>query len=145
MGVSLIYQAMPTRCRLYARLQNDAAFNAFLVALFPYGRGVLHLLANEPDEAEELLEEAIERHGEALGSEARGRIEEFLAAAEKAMSASPGVESRTASLEKCSFDVEGRLARHLAGRVRDAPALAKRLICGDGSLAAQLRPRARIF
>jgi hypothetical protein len=141
-GVSVLYQAIPARCYLFARLQRDKAFNALLAALFPYGSGLFHLLACDPDEADEIIEEAIERHEAVLGSEpkARRRVEEFLEAVERTREEFPGIEDRTASLEKCSFDVEARLTRRLSMVVKDSPEFVRKLICGDQMLAPRLRP-----
>jgi hypothetical protein len=141
-GVSVLYQAIPPRCGLFARLKTDAAFNALLVVLFPCGGGVFDFVAHDPDEAEEVLEDAIERHAGVLGPEpaARRRVEEFLAAVEETRSAFPGIEGRTASLEKCSFDVEARVAERVPVGAKRSRALARQMVCGDQTLAPHLRP-----
>ncbi len=142
MGVSILYQAIPTRSALYSALQEDRAFNALLVALFPYGCGVFHLLASDREQAEGVFDDAIDRHANVLGPdpEARRRVAEFCAAVERTRVEFPGIEHRTASLEKCSQDVEARLARRLSKARRRPAELVRKLVFGDSLLAPRLRP-----
>lgn len=142
MGVSLHYWAIPPQSGLYARLQESRAFNALLAALFPYGCGIYQFFKIDPEEVEEILEDAIERHRDMLGPEAEARrhIAAFRAELERTCAEHPGIERRTASLEKCSIDVEERLLRALAKNRTDATEFVRRLLFGDRDLSSHLRP-----
>src|SRR5262245_54846981 len=116
MGVSILYQAIPARSALYRRLQKDRAFTTLFTELFPYGRSVFDYLSSESASAEESLNAVLQRHADALGPdpEKRRQLTEFRAEAERTQAQYPGIECRTASLEKCSLDVEDRLTRQFA-------------------------------
>jgi hypothetical protein len=142
MGVSVLYQAIPARSTLYRRLQKDKAFTALFTELFPYGSGVFDYLSSEPASAEETLNAVLQRLADTLAPEPekRQQLTEFLAEVERTRAEHPGIESQTAALEKCSLDVEDRLARRLANRRRGASQWVKKLIFGDQSLAAPTVP-----
>jgi hypothetical protein len=142
MGVSIRYQGVPPRSHFYRRLLEDAAFNTLLAALFPYGSGVFELLASEPDEVDEILAEAITNYSATLGPEveAEQRVADFRAELERTRREHPRIESATASLEKCSAEVEERLAQALGKSRRRASDWVRKLVCGDGLLAPHLRP-----
>ena len=100
MGVSVRYQAVPARSPFYLRLQQDCAFHSLLTALFSCGAGVFNFLTSEPAEAEAVLEEAVARHPEVLGSaaEARQRVAEFRAELERTRREFPGIEAQFVSI-----------------------------------------------
>jgi hypothetical protein len=142
MGVSVHYWAIPPQSRLYARLQEDRAFNTLMAYLFPYGCGIYRFSEIEREEAEETLDDVVERHRAALGPEpeARRRITEFLAELERTRAEFPGIERRTAMLEKCSSEVEERLTQALQTVRTDAAGFTRKVMFGDKLLAAHLRP-----
>jgi hypothetical protein len=141
-GVSILYQAIPLQSTLYARLQEDRVFNTLFGALFPRGCGVLHLVAFAPEEAEDVFDEAIERYPDTLGpeTEARARIAAFRAELEHTRKEFPGIEFQTATLEKCSVEVQERLTSKLAHQRSDAVAWVEHLMFGDRQFAPYLRP-----
>jgi hypothetical protein len=141
MGVCVHYWAIPPNSRLYARLQEDRAFNALMASLFPYGCGVYQFYTIESEEAEEILDDVVERNRAALGSktEARQRIAEFLAELERTRAQFPGIERRAYMIEKCSSDIEQRLTQAFQKERTDAAELVQKVMFGDKSLAAHLR------
>jgi hypothetical protein len=141
MGVSVHYWAIPPQSRLYARLQEDRAFNALMASLFPYGGGIFRFSEIEPEGVEEILDDVVQRQRAALGPgpAARRRIAEFLAELERTRAEFPGIERRTAMLEKCSPEIEERLIRALQHVRTDAAELTRHVLFGDKELAAHLR------
>ena len=139
MVVCVHYCAIPPQSRLYACLQEDRAFNTLMVHLFPYGCGVYLFSATEP-EGVGILDDMIDRHRLALGPEpeARRRAAEFLAELERTRAEFPGIERRTAMLEKCATEIKGRLAQILGGGQTDAAALVRRIMFGDEEFAPHL-------
>lgn len=138
---SVHYWAIPPQSRLYARLQEDRAFYALMAYLFPHGFGIYWLPDMEPKEARVLVGDVVERRRSALGPppEARRRVSEFLAEVERTRAEFPGIERRTAMLEKCWSEVEEQLTQALQ-RVRpDAAELTKKLLFGDKEFAPHLR------
>ncbi len=83
----------------------------------------------------------VQRHRAALGPEpeARRRIAEFRAEVERTRAEFPGIERRTAMLEKCSSDIEEHLTRALQNVRTDAAELARKIMFGDKLLAPPLR------
>jgi hypothetical protein len=142
MGVSIRYQGVPPRSPLYRRLLKDVPFNTFLAALFPYGAGVFELMASDPHEVDKILAWAIGHARATLepAAEAQQRAAEFRAELERTGRTYPGIESETASLEKCSTDVEERLTQELAKSRSRAARWVGKLIFGDRLLAPHLRP-----
>src|SRR5262245_60548031 len=149
MGVCVHYWAISPQSRLYARLQEDRTFNTLMACLFPYG--IYRFSEIEPEEVEEILDDVIERHSAALGPEpaarpavgpepvSRRRVTEFLAELERTRAEFPGIERRTAMLEKCSSDIEERLTRALQNTRPDAAELTHKVMFGDKLLATDLR------
>jgi hypothetical protein len=76
---SFHYWAIPPQSRLYARLQEDRAFNSLMASLFPYGCGIYLLPGMPPQEMEHTFEDIVKRHRAVLGPkpEARRRIIEI--------------------------------------------------------------------
>lgn len=141
MGVSVLYSAIPPTSRLYARLQHERAFNVLMVALFPYGNRIFRFFEIEPDEVEEILEFVIDAYQDIFGSEsaADAIIDEFRAELLQTRAAYPGIEDRTASLEKSSIVIQERLTQQLSQQPNiDAIALVEKLLYGDQTLGSTL-------
>lgn len=141
MGVCVHYWAIPPKSRLYARLQEDRAFNTLMAYLFPYGCGIYRFSEIEPDEVEEILGDVVERFRTTLGPEpeARRRITEYLDELERTRVEFPGIERRRAMLEKCASEIEERLTQALQPVRTDAAELTRGIMYGDQLLAAHLR------
>ncbi len=145
MGVSVIYSAIPLSSTLYTRLQREKPLAILMVSLFSYGCGIFNFFEIEPEEVNEILEEVIEAHQDTFGSEldADQVIAEFRTELRLTRKAYPGIEDRTASLEKTSNEIEERLSQELSRRqIENANKIVEKLIFGDQSLAPNLLPEA---
>lgn len=143
MGVSVLYRAIPPTSTLYEGLQQEKAFNTLMVSLFPYGCGIYRFFEIEGDEVEEILEWVIESNQDTFGSESEVRswINEFQSELERTRNLYPGIENRTASMEKSSYEIEKRLVQELTRRQgEDATDIVSRLMFGDQTLASHLVP-----
>lgn len=88
----------------------------------------------DPDEVEEILESVIKIHRDTLRSESEARywFNEFQSELERTRNLYPGIEDRTASLEKSANEIEKRLVQQLSRRQgKDATELVKRLMFSD--------------
>jgi len=140
MGVSMLYSAIPPSSTLYARLQHERAFSILMVALFPYGNGIFRFFEIEPEEVDEILEDVIDRHQDEFGSESAAQvIDEFRSELEYTRRAYPGIENRTASLEKSSTKIERRLLQELSSKqIANVDEFVEKLISGDQTFAPAL-------
>lgn len=144
MGVSVLYNAIPCSSTLYARLQREKPLAILMVPLFPYGCGIFRFFEIEPEEVNEILEEVIEAHPDTFSDlEAEQIIAEFRSELRRAHEAYPGIEGRSASLEKSSTEIEERLTQELLRRqIENANEIVEKLICGDQVFAQNLLPEA---
>ncbi len=145
MGVSVIYSAIPPSSKLYARLHRERPLAILMVSLFSYGCGIFRFFEIEPEEAHEILEEIIEEHQDAFGSEldADQVVAEFRTELRLTRKAYPGIEDRTASLEKTSNKIEKHLSQELSRKqIENANEIVEKLIFGDQVLAPNLLPEA---
>jgi hypothetical protein len=110
MGVSVLYSAIPPEGNLYKRLHEEKAFTILMVDLFAYGNGIFRFFEIEPDEVAEILEWVVESHPDTFGSDLDANlwIDEFRAELYRTRQTHPGIEDRTASLEKTSDEIEQR-------------------------------------
>jgi hypothetical protein len=140
MGVSVHYWAIPPQSRLYARLQVDRGFYMLMAYMFPYGCGIYRFSEVDPQEREEIIEDVIQWGQAVLGPEpeARRRVAELLAELERTRGEFPGVEQRTAMLEKCSSAIEERLTQELKTVRTDAAEFTHRVMFGDKDFARHL-------
>ncbi|MEH2144953.1 hypothetical protein [Nostoc sp.] len=141
MGVSVLYSAIPPCSTLYARLQSEKALSILIVSLFPYGCGIFRFFEIEPEEINEILEDVIETHQETFGSqlEADWVVAELRSELRLTRQAYPGIEDRTALLEKTSVEIEKRLSQELSRRkVANADEIVEKLMFGDQTLAPML-------
>ncbi|MDZ8139440.1 MAG: hypothetical protein RM049_29830 [Nostoc sp. DedQUE04] len=141
MGVSVLYRAIPPSSTLYARLQGDKALSILVGYLFPYGCGIFRFFEIEPEEINEILEDFIETHQEIFGSELEADrvIAQLRSELRLTRQAYPGIEDRTASLEKTSVEIEKRLSQELSRRkFANADEIVEKLMFGDQTLAPTL-------
>lgn len=111
MGISVMYSAIPPSSILYTRLQREKVLSILVNDLFIYGNGIFSFFEIEPEEVNEILEEVIEAHQDVFGSkdEAVQIIAEFRSELSDTCQAYPGIENRTAMLEKSVDEIEKRL------------------------------------
>ncbi|PHJ66101.1 hypothetical protein VF14_16155 [Nostoc linckia z18] len=143
MGVSVIYSAIPPSSTLYARLQHEKALTILVVSLFSYGCGIYRFFEIEPEEINEILEDAIETHQQTFGSELEAHqvIAQLQSELRRTCQAYPGIEDRTALLEKSSAEIQERLSQELSRRqISNANEIVQKLIFGDRTLAPTLLP-----
>lgn len=141
MGVSVLYSAIPRGSTLYTRLQREKALSILVVSLFPYGCGIFRFFEIEAEEINEILEDVIETHQETFGSEREADrvITELRSELRLTRQAYPGIEDRTASLEKTSVEIEKRLSQELSRRkFANADEIVEKLMFGDQTLAPTL-------
>ncbi|AVH63332.1 hypothetical protein [Nostoc sp. 'Peltigera membranacea cyanobiont' N6] len=141
MGVSVLYSAIPPSSTLYARLQREKALSLLVVSLFPYGCGIFRFFEIDPEEVNEILEDVIETHQETFGSELEADrvISELRFELRLTRQAYPGIEDRTALLEKTSVEIGERLSQELLRRnVANADEIVDKLMFGDKTLAPTL-------
>lgn len=141
MGVSILYSAIPPESNFYKRLHEERAFAILMSSLFVYGNGIFRFFEIESEEVEEILEWVVESEQDTFGSELEvsSCINEFRSELYRTRNAYPGIEDRTASLEKTSHEIEQRLSQELTKRqVKNADEMARKLIYGDRTLAPHL-------
>ncbi|WP_335144691.1 hypothetical protein [Nostoc sp.] len=141
MGVSVLYNAIPPSSTLYARLQSEKALSILVVSLFPHGCGIFRFFEIDPEEIDEILEYFIETHQEIFGSELEANrvIAELRSELRLTRQAYPGIEDRTASLEKSSAQINERLSQELSRRkFANAHKIVEKLMFGNRTLAPTL-------
>lgn len=143
MSSGILYSAIPPSSRLYLRLQSEKALSILVVSLFPYGGGIFRFLEIEPEEIVEIIEDVIERNQDTFKSEleADGIVAELRSELTLTRQAFPGIEDRTAMLEKSSEEIEKRLSQELSRRqVTNADKIVQKLIFGDQAFVPDLLP-----
>ena len=141
MGCSILYSAIPPTSSLYLRLQSEKALSILVASLFPYGCGIFCFFEIEPEEIDEIIENVIEIHQEVFESklEAERAIAELRSQLTLTRQAFPGIEDRTAMLEKSSEEIEKRLTLELSRRqVAKADEIVQKLLLGDRTFAPDL-------
>ncbi len=141
MGCSILYSAIPPSSSLYLRLQSEKALSILVASLFPYGCGIFRFFEIEPEEIDEILENVIEIHQEVFESklEAERAIAELRSQLTLTRQAFPGIEDRTAMLEKSSEEIEKRLTLELSRKqVANAEEFVEKLLLGDRTFAPDL-------
>ncbi len=139
--VDILYRAIPPSSDLYSRLQSDKAFATLLSWLFPYGNGIFCYFEDEPDEIDEVLENVVEVYPKIFGSQVEldQVIAEFRSQLTLTRQAFPGIEDRTAMLEKSVDEIEQRLVQELTTRqVANAKEMVQKLLEGDRTFAPDL-------
>ncbi|WP_009631485.1 hypothetical protein [Synechocystis sp. PCC 7509] len=139
--VDILYSAIPPSSELYSRLQSDKAFATLLSWLFPYGNGIFCYFEDEPDESDEVLENVCEVYPEIFESQVEldRVIAEFRSQLTLTRQAFPGIEDRTAMLEKSVNEIEQRLVQELTTRqVANAEEMVQKLLFGDRTFAPDL-------
>jgi hypothetical protein len=128
MGVSIHYWAIPPEGRLFSRLSNEKPFAFLMANLFHFGRGIFYFFdENELEEREEILDNVVGQD-----PEDRRWLDDFRRELDQTRLAYPGIERRTATLEKTSRLLEKRLVRELQrSRGTDAEAFVRSLMFGD--------------
>jgi hypothetical protein len=141
MGISIMYSAIPPSSNLYVRLQHEKAFSILVNDLFIYGNGIFSFFELDSDEIDEILEGVIEAHQDVFDSIDKSEkiITEFRSELNNIRKAYPGIETRTAIIEKSVDEIEKCLVQQLAIRqIKNAEEMIEKLLFGDQSLAPNL-------
>lgn len=139
-----MYSAIPPSSTLYARLQREKTLSILVNDLFIYGNGIFNFFEIETGEVNEILEGVVEAHQDVFGSEdeAFQIIAEFRSELSNTRQAYPGIETRTAMLEKSIDEIDKRLVQELSQRqIQNADEIVQRLLFGDQSFASNLLTR----
>ncbi len=107
MGVIMIYKAIPEQTSLFRRLRSDQKISTLFTRLFR--NGPFHTDGLEPDELQDLLDWIAKDKAFGSRAELDATVLELEKELEKTKAAHPGVEDRTALLEKSVFILEERL------------------------------------
>ena len=132
MGVCVHYFAMPPQSDLYKHLEKDIAFNSLMFDLMSYGRLLYRFSDIGPDEAQEIIEDWLERYQSVLGSQPEHTIDMFFSEVEKTRIKYPGIDKRVVMLEKSSFAIEESLSQILEKQQGTPTDLAARIMWGNG-------------
>jgi hypothetical protein len=139
MSTSVHYLAIPPESDLYRCLQEEPACNAIMFHLLPYSHDLYHFFDIGEMEVEETIEDILSRYRSLLGEKPMLKIDAFFAELERTRTNYPGIEHRSAMLEKCDTDIQSRLTKILAKKHEDAASLAQKIVQGDGVLHPDLR------
>lgn len=144
MGVCVHYWPIPPQSRLSKRLREDRVDYALMANLFSEGGGIYRFseFQEEDDfgDVEETFEFLIEDLGAMLGPDPQARINVFLEEVERTRAEFPGIEDRTAMIEKASSEIERALIRVLSKTRPDAEIVVSKMMFGDQELAPDLSP-----
>lgn len=114
MGVTIFYQAIPEQSALFARLNNNLADYLLFAEFFDRGSGPFCLSVIEPEEMAEVLEHLAQSPTgrPVFGSRAGGEqaLASLEAELERTKDLFPGIEYRTAMLEKIDQELYEQLA-----------------------------------
>ncbi|MDZ8029728.1 hypothetical protein [Nostoc sp. DedSLP04] len=139
--VSVFYSAIPPDSTLYARLLREKALSILVAYLFPYGCSIFRFFEIEPEEIDEIVEDVIETEQETFGSELEANrvIAQLRSELRLTRQVYPGIEDRTATLEKSSAEIKERLSQELSRRkFANADEIVEKLMFGDQTFAPTL-------
>jgi hypothetical protein len=136
MGVSVMYSAIPPSSTLYKKLQHDKALGILVSDTFTYGGGTFSFFEISPDEIDEILESVVDAHPDVFDSKRKAEqaIAEFRAEINRTRQVYPGIENRTAMIEKSVDKIEQCLLQQFTQRqVKNAQQIIGKLLFGDRS------------
>lgn len=139
--VSVLYSAIPPSSSLYSRLQREKALNTLGCFIFADGFGIFDFFEIEPEDINETLENMFEVYPQLFESklEVDRVVAELRSELTLTRQAFPGIEDRTAILEKTSAEIEQRLVQELSSKqVANAKGIVQKLLEGDRLFAPDL-------
>lgn len=141
--VSVLYSAIPPSSNLYSRLQSEKALNTLVCFILTDGFGIFDFFEIEPKDIDETLENMLEVYPKIF--ESKLEVDRVVAELQSELTltrqAFPGIEDRTAMLEKSSAEIEQRLVQELSRRqVANAEEFVQKLLEGDRLFAPDLFP-----
>lgn len=143
MGFSVIYSAIPPSSNLYLRLQREKALNLFVSFIFSDSFGIFHFFEIDPEDIEETLENIIDVYPEIFKSKLD--VDRIVAELQSELTltcqTSPGIDYRTAMLEKSSSEIKRCLIQELSRKqIDNAEDFVQKLLVGDRTFAPNLVP-----
>lgn len=142
MGVSIMYNAIPLDSRLYTRIQAEKPLCYLVNNLTIYGGGLFSFFDVDPfNEKQEILGDLVEAHPNIFGSKSQADliISDFRTEIDNARQNYPGIENRTALIEKSFDDIERCLIQEFSQKnVQNPDEFIRRLLMGDQSLSPNL-------
>jgi hypothetical protein len=145
MGVSIKYNAIPINSSLYQRIQTEKPLCHLVNNLTIYYGGLFSFFDNDPyDETQDILDGLIEAHLDVFGSKAQADlvISDFRAEIDNMRQKHPGIENRTALIEKSFDDIKHCLVQEFFQRqLQNSDELVQKMLIGDQGLAPNLLKR----
>jgi len=141
MGLSVIYSAIPPNSNLYLRLQREKALNTLVSFIFSDGFGIFHFFEIAPEDIEEILENIVDVYPEVFKSklDIEMIVAELQSELKLTRQTAPGIDYRTAMLEKSSEAIKQRLVQELSRKqVANAEDVVQKLLFGDRTFAPDL-------
>ncbi len=134
MGFSVIYSAIPPSSNLYLRLQSEKALNLLVDFVFTDGCGIYRFFEIDPEEIDNIFENVVKTYPKIFKSQLE--LERVIADLRSLLTLTrqtfPGIEDRTAMLEKSSEEIEQLLVQELSRRqVANAQEIVQKLLEGD--------------
>jgi hypothetical protein len=141
MGISIMYSAIPPSSTLYEKLKHEKALSILVNDLFIHGNGIFRFFEIDSDEVDEILQGVIEAHQDVFDSKDKSEkiISEFRSELNNTRKVYPGIEDRTAMIEKSVDEIEKCLVQQLTRRqIQNAEEMIEKLLFGDQYLAPNL-------
>ncbi len=139
--VFIRYSAIPPSSELYSRLQSEKALNFLVDFVFTDGGGIFRFFEIDPEEIDDSFENVVQGYPKIFKSklELDRVIAELRLQLTLTRQAFPGIEDRTATLEKSWQEIEQRLVQELSKRqVANAKEIVQKLLEGDRTFAPDL-------
>lgn len=139
--VFIRYSAIPPSSELYSRLQSEKALNFLVDFVFTDGGGIFRFFEIDPEEIDDGFENIVRGYPKIFKSQLE--LERVIADLRSLLTLTrqtfPGIEDRTATLEKSWQEIEERLVQELLKKqVTNAEELVQKLLEGDRTFAPNL-------
>ncbi len=139
--VFIRYSAIPPSSELYSRLQSEKALNFLVDFVFTDGGGIFRFFEIDPQEIDDGFENVVRGYPKIFKSqlELDRVIADLRSLLTLTRQAFPGIEDRTATLEKSWQEIEERLVQKLSRKqVANAEEFVQKLLEGDRTFAPNL-------
>lgn len=139
--VFIRYSAIPPSSELYSRLQSEKALNFLVDFVFTDGGGIFRYFEIDPEEIDDSFENVVRGYPKIFKSQLE--LERVIADLRSLLTLTrqtfPGIEDRTATLEKSWQEIEERLVQELSrSQVANAKETVQQLLEGDRTFAPNL-------
>ena len=139
--VFIRYSAIPPSSELYSRLQSEKALNFLVDFVFTDGGGIFRFFEIDPEEIDDGFENIVRGYPKIFKSQIE--LERVIADLRSLLTLTrqtfPGIEDRTATIEKSWQEIEQHLVQELLRRqVAKAQEIVQKLLEGDRTFAPNL-------